>query len=302
LQRPDLANLVWTYTDATPPTQSSVSASVPVQGSNVQKTVTNIDGFGRPVTQQITDGTTNYSTVQTQYDPLGRPYKSTTPYISTQYWNTTQFDTLGRATVAILPDNSQSTFSYAASSGIATIQVTDPVLKVRKYQVDGLGRITSVWEPDPLNSNSLTLQSSYSYNVFDLLMGVTQGSQSRTYAYDELGRVTSLKTPETNQVAAQFLYNNFSLVTQRTDPRGVVTTYGYDTYNRPQSISYNVGTTGVTATPSIGFTYGANQAQFNNGRTLTKTDGVGSETYSYNNLGRLTGLQKVISGTTYPLS
>jgi RHS repeat-associated protein len=299
LQRPDSTNLTWSYLDATPPTQSSVTAGVPVQGTNVQNTVTTVDGLGRPVTQKITDGTTTYSVVATQYDPLGRPYMSSNPYTSTaQYWTTAQFDVLGRATKSILADNSQSTFSYTTN----TATVTDPAGKARKSVADGLGRMTSVFEPDPANGNSLTLQTSYTYNILDLLTGVSQGSQTRTYVYDDLGRATSVKTPETNQVAAQFQYNNFGLVTQRTDPRGVITTYGYDNLNRLTGISYNVGTTGVTATPGVGLTYDqGGSAAFALGRLTSMTDGVGSETYTYNNLGELTALQKVIGGTTYPL-
>jgi YD repeat-containing protein len=78
-----------------------------------------------------------------------------------------------------------------------------------------------------------------------------------------------------------------------------ITSYGYDTLNRLSSIGYNVGTTGVPATASVTLTHGASAAQFNNGRLITMTDGVGSENYAYNNLGQMTQLQKVISGTTY---
>jgi RHS repeat-associated protein len=302
----------WTYTDATPPTQSSVAAGVPIQGSNVQNTVTTVDGLGRPVTQKITDGTATYSIVATQYDPLGRPYMSSNPYTSTaQYWTTAQFDTLGRATKTILPDNSQTTFSYAASSSVVTATVTDPAGKARKSQVDGLGRMTSVFEPDVANSNALTQQTSYAYNVLDLLTGVTQGSQTRTYVYDDLGRVTKTTTPEAGTVCFGSVsgstcntdgYDSFSNLLKRTDARGVLTTYGYDTLNRLQSIAYTVTGTGVTATPSVNLTYGTNQAQFNNGRLITMTDGVGSENYTYNNLGQMTAFQKVINGTSYPLS
>jgi YD repeat-containing protein len=300
LQRPDSTNLTWSYSDATPPTQSSVTAGVPIQASNVQQTVTTVDGLGRSVTQKITDGTTNYSIVATQYDPLGRPYMGSNPYTSTpQYWTTAQFDVLGRPTKTILPDNYQTTFSYLTNSAT----VTDPAGKARESFADGLGRMTSVVEPDPSNGNSLTLQTSYAYNILDLLSSVTQGSQTRTYVYDDLGRATSVKTPETNQVAYQYQYNNFGLVNQRTDPRGVITTYGYDNLNRLSSASYNVGTTGVTATPSVTLTYDqGGAAAFALGRLTSMTDGIGSETYTYNNLGKMTALQKVISGTTYPLS
>jgi len=270
---------------------------VPIQGSNVQNTITTVDGLGRAVTQKLSDGTTTYSIVGTQYDPIGRAYMTSNPYTSTaQYWTTSKFDALGRPTYTVLQDNSQITFSYSTN----TATVTDPAGKARKSIADGLGRMTSIYEPDPTNENSLTLQTSYTYNVSDILTGVTQGSQTRTYAYDDLGRATSVKTPETNQAAYQYVYNSFGLVTQRTDPRGVITTYGFDNLNRLTGITYNVGTTGVTATPGVTLTYDqGGSAAYALGRLTSMTDGVGSETYAYNNLGEMTQLQKVINGTTY---
>ncbi len=151
-------------------------------------------------------------------------------------------------------------------------------------------------------------QTSFVFLVVDNLMSelVSQGSQTRTYAYDDMGRPTSVKTPEANQVAIAYQYNNFGLVTQRTDARGgggVITTYGYDTLNRLNSVSYNVGSTGVPATSTVSFSYGTSSAQNNNGRLLTMTDGVGSEAYSYDpNLPLTTQIQKIISGTTYTTS
>jgi RHS repeat-associated protein len=299
VQLPDTnhTTLTWAYTDATPPTQSSINAGVPIQASNMQQTITTLDGLGRPVTQQMLGGTTTYSIVATQYDPIGRAYMTSNPYTSTaQYWTTSQFDVLGRPTKTLLQDNSQTTFSYATNTAI----VTDPAGKARESVVDGLGRMTSVYEPDPSNGNTLSLQTSYTYNILNLLTAVSQGVQSRTYAYDDLGRATSVKTPETNQVAYQYQYTNFSLVNQRTDSRGVITTYGYDNLNRLSSISYNVGSTGVPATPGVTFTYDQGGASaFALGRLTTMADGVGSETYSYNNLGEMTQLQKIINSTTY---
>jgi len=157
--------------------------------------------------------------------------------------------------------------------------------------------LTSVFEPDVANANALTQQTSYAYNVFDRLLTVTQGVQTRSFVYDALGRLTDATTPETGHF--QYQYNSFNLLTQRTDARGVITTYGYDTLNRLTQTSYNVGSTGVPATLSVTLTYGTSSAQNNNGRLLTMTDGVGSETYSYDVLGRATQVQKVISGTTY---
>ena len=138
----------------------------------------------------------------------------------------------------------------------------------------------------------------YSYGVLDNLLNVTQGAQTRTYAYDGMGRSTDVTTPEAGHV--NFQYNAFNQVSQQTDARGVKTNLGYDTLNRLQTIGYDVsGAPGVPATPGVTYTYGTSSAQNNNGRLQQITDGLGSETYSYDLLGRATQLQKVINGITY---
>ena len=137
----------------------------------------------------------------------------------------------------------------------------------------------------------------YSYDVFNNLLQVSQGAQTRAYAYDGMGRLTDTTTPEAGHVTSQ--YNAFNQVTLRTDARGVKTNYGYDTLNRLHTLSYDVGTTGVPATPAVTYNYGTDPAQNNNGRLLNILDGLGSEAYSYDLLGRVTQVQKTINGTTY---
>jgi RHS repeat-associated protein len=306
VQRPDSTNLTWSYSDATPPTQSSVTAGVPIQGTNVQNTITTVDGLGRPITQKISDGTTTYSIVATQYDPLGRGYMTSNPYTtSALYWTKTQFDALGRPTISLLQDSSAMTFSYATN----TATITDPAGKARKSVADGLGRMTSVYEPDPTNGNSLTVQTSYAYNILDQLTSVSASPQTRTYVYDDLGRVTKTTTPEAGTLCFGSVtgttcnsdgYDSFGNLVKRTDARGVLTGYGYDNLNRLSTISYNVGTSGVAATSGVTLTYDqGGSAAFALGRLTHMADGVGSETYTYNLLGEMTQLQKLIGTTTY---
>jgi len=291
VQRPDGQHVTYTYDD----TNKTVTTTNPVQATNVVKQIVAYNGLARPIRTTLADsGGASYSIVETQYDPVGRAYKVSNPHNSTaQYWTETRFDGLGRILKTILPDTQQTTYSYSGSQ----VTATDPTGKQRKSDFDALGRLVTLYEPDVANANQLTQQTSYAYNVLGLLTGVTQGAQSRSFNYDDMGRPTSLTTPEGGTWS--YVYNNFSLVTQRTDARGVITTYGYDALNRLTQVSYNVGTTGVPATPTVTLTYGTNSAQNTNGRLLTMTDGVGSETYSYDILGRATQVQKVISGTTY---
>ena len=295
IQRPDDAHITYSYDDSA----KTVTVHSPIEGTNERREITAYDGLGRPFRRTVADGSSaTYSIVDTQYDALSRPYEVSNPYTaSAQYWTETRFDALGRPLKIILPGGSPSSNNTSYSYAGSAVTMTDPAGKLRKLDYDALGRLASATEPD--DGGSLNLQTSYTYSVLDALRIVTQGSQTRTYSYDDMGRLTSVATPETNNVATNYQYNNFNLMTQRTDPRGVITNYGYDGLNRLSQITYNVGSTGVPATPTVGFTYGTDQALNNKGRLLAMTDGLGSETYGYDILGRVTQVQKMVSGTPY---
>ena len=302
----------YTYTDS-----GTWSAKVcsPLQGTGTTCQKNIFDSQGRTVTLQLLDGNgTLYSATDTQYDSFGRAYKTSNPYqTSASNWTQSYFDSLGRLYQTKLPDNSTTTISFTDN----TATTSDPRNVQRKAVADGLGRLTSVYEPDPTNNNSLTLQTSYSYNIFGQLTQVTQGSQTRTYVYDALGRLLSSTTPEggrtcfgsvTGSACNADGYDSFDNLLKRTDARGVLTNYSYDTLNRPYQISYNVGSSGVPATATITFTYGIDSSCTVThgagciGQITTMTDGPGSENYTYNSLEQLTQLQKVLSGTTYSTS
>lgn len=142
----------------------------------------------------------------------------------------------------------------------------------------------------------------YTYSVLDELTNVNQGSQSRTFSYDGLGRLTAFAQPESGTTNYSYHTStggncspNSESICSRTDARSMVTTYAYDGLDRPTSISYNDG-----ATATIGFTYDqGGAAAFAQGRLTTMTDGLGSETYQYDLLGRMTHLSKAVSGNTY---
>ncbi|MBI3661432.1 MAG: hypothetical protein HY234_00050 [Acidobacteria bacterium] len=292
VQRPDGEHVTYAYSD----TAKTVTVSTPVQGTDrvVQKTY--FDALGRAFKQEVKNGdqSQTYSIVEARFDPLGRTYKQSNPYTGTaQYWTESRLDALGRVKTVIAPDNSQTTYAYSGS----TVTATDPTGKQRKSESDALGRLIKVSEPDVNNPADLSQHTTYAYSVLDALVTVTQGAQTRTYNYDDLGRLLNQTTPEAGTWS--YTYNEFNQVVTRTDARGVVTTYTYDTLNRIRTVSYNVGSTGVPATPSVTYNYGTGEVANNIGRLYTVTDGVGSEGYTYDLLGRATQLQKVINSTTY---
>ncbi len=296
--RPDSTQITATYDD----TNNTVRLRYPVQGTDTLNLTTTYDGLGRQIKSQVSDTASNsYSIVETQYDSLGNPYRVSTPHNATaQYWTETRFDGLGRSTKIIPPDGSATANNTSMTYAGATTTVTDPAGLQRKFETDALGRRIKTTEPDVANGNSLTQETSFTFNVFDEPLTSIQGSQTRTRVYDALGRLTSATDPESGTVG--FVYNNWNLATQVTDARNVIKAITYDTMNRLTGVSYNVSGTGVPATPAVTFTYGTSTALLNNGRLLTMTDGLGSESYSWNQLGQLTQTQKIVSGTTYTTS
>jgi RHS repeat-associated protein len=297
----------------------TVLACSPVQSTNTACQKTIADSQGRTATTQLLDGSSDlYSAADTKYDSWGRAYKVSNPYTtSAAYWTQTNTDAIGRTVKTTLQDGSVSTSSYTDNA----VTVTDPAGKQRKGISDALGRLTSVYEPDPTNGNSLTLLTSYTYNVFNQLTNVSQSVQTRSYVYDALGRLSSSTTPEAGTVCIGTYsgstcqangYDQWNNLVYRTDARYVVTNYLYDSLNRLTGITYPTVPAGVTAMPNVCeangapsnnanvcFTYGTSASSYNNGLPLSMTDATGSETYTYNALEQVTQLQKTIGTTVY---
>jgi RHS repeat-associated protein len=283
----------------------SRTSTMPIEASKSIKQKTETDGLGRTTRSITMDNSSNViSKVDTVYDSVSRVWKVSNPYTgaSPSYWTETQYDALGRALKVIPPDGTSSSNRIVYTYAGDTITAEDQTGRKRKSKGDALGRMIEVTEPDPANSDSLTLTTSYTYDPMNNLTQVSQGSQTRTYEFDGLSRKTSETTPEAGQVT--FSYNSDSLLTSRTDARGVVTTYTYDSsLNRLTQISYNVSCCStVASTNSVGYTYGTSSASNNNGRLTQMTDGPGQENYTYDSLGRMTQVQKKIYNVTYTTS
>jgi RHS repeat-associated protein len=246
--------------------------------------------MGRTIESRQYEGGANYIAVQTQYDALGRAYKTSNPFRSyageQPIWTTAGFDALSRVISVTTPDSAVVNTSYSGNA----VTVSDQTSKARKSVTDGLGRLSSVYE-DP---NGLSYQTSYSYDVLDDLATVNQGSQTRTFVYDSLKRLSSVTNPESGTLSYQ--YDNNGNVMQKTDARGVVTTFGaYDLLNRPTTKTYSDGTPGVT--------YAYDTATNGKGRLASVSSSISTYSYgSYDALGRALSWSEALGSQTYSLS
>ena len=180
--------------------------------------------------------------------------------------------------------------------------VTDPAGKTRRSRLDGLGRLVRVDEPTgsppALGAvGSPNQGTSYTYNALDNLTRVTQGAQTRTFAYDSLSRLTSAANPESGTIA--YTYDNNGNLTQRTDARGVVTAYTYDRLDRltRRSYSYTGSETAVSLeTTQVDYAYDG-CGSYSRGRLCSVTAKKGTTQVSRTAYNRYDALGRVLEST-----
>src|SRR6266498_498534 len=223
-------------------------------GDNLLKSEIVYDGLGRTVeARTYAPGPAGcsspcYSLVKTIFDAMGRTYQVSNPYWNHEspIWTTTQYDALSRVTSVTTPDGATVSTAYNG----AQVTVTDQAGKKRRSQTDAFGRLTMVTE-DP---GGLNFDTIYFYDALGNLRKVTQGAQTRWFAYDSLSRLIRVKNPEQNSNgslpaytdpvtggsgwAMAYSYDANGNLTQRIDARGIVTNYFYDGLNRNWGIDY----------------------------------------------------------------
>ncbi len=286
------------------------------------------DGLGRVTQRKTVNDPDGATLVDTLYDGSGRVLSVSNPHRAgpgpTDGLETPQYDGVDRTTRITHADgNFAQTFYGAAvtAGGGASAQLCSsatyglgvPVLSVdeagKKRQAwrDGFGRTIEVDEPDA--GGTLNISTCYKYDLLDNLKEVNQGTQTRTYTYDGLSRITA-STPAESSPAINLYYTtagnllcsgNPSGACRRTDPRGITTTYAYDALNRLTSVTYS------DTTPARSFFY--DQPTYNGltitngkGRRTGMSDGSGATGWSYDAAGRVLTERRTISGVTKNIS
>jgi RHS repeat-associated protein len=298
--------VTWTtYTPAASGTPATVEKALTFNNnSSTVDGLTTIDAFGRVGMSEnrTSPGSSGFDNI-VQY---GYGWTSKGPFMtktipSGTSGTTTQLDALGR--IATITDGGRGTTTYCYGGTSGCPSSSQDVLvtlgpapsgentKMRQYEYDGLGRLTSVCEilasggtPCGQSSAASGYRTSYAYSVLAAggsQLVVTQGAQKRTYIYDGLTRLTSETNPESGTTV--YTYDSDSSGTcpgtykgdlvKRVDNALNVTCYTYDGLHRKLSASYS----GPNTTANRYFVYDAASV---NGNSMANAKGRMAEAYT----------------------
>ena len=118
----------------------------------------------------------------------------------------------------------------------------------------------------PSTSVTGTLVTSYTYDALNHLVNVSMPragvTQTRTFTYDPVTqRLTSMTSPETGTKSplvngtTSYTYNADGTLATRTDPKGQVTKYTYDSYQRVTQVTHGPSATQIDPNQTYNYTY-----------------------------------------------
>ena len=316
----------WRPTSTTDPLTNSTTISYPSVntitsamtfngGSSTSSTELSVDGYGRPYLSQVRQGpsSSNWDTIETFYDSLGRASEQTLPYSGTAGQTTgvgspnvtTTFDVLSRPSTATDSGGGNTTYSYSDNDVLISTTVNASTQSKKQLEYDGLGRLTSVCELTSATGSGSCAQNSaqtgfwttYAYGVTASgeTLTVKQNKQSaspqtRTYSYDHLGRLISEANPESGTTTYAYdsdatCGNSAGDRVKRIDAVANTTCYAYDLVHRPTSVSYSG--TYAARTPNKTFVYDTATV---NGTAMANGKGRMVEAYTGTSASKITDL------------
>ncbi|MFH0975680.1 MAG: FG-GAP-like repeat-containing protein [Spirochaetota bacterium] len=245
------------------------------------------DGLKRKY-KTVAEGYESFNKITTyEYDPLGRLYKQSNPYMegcgdSTKYYTTFEYDAAGRISKKIYPDGAYDTISYPFETGTnrQVVKLVDRKNSTHYSRYDSRSKLRN-------RTDTGIAYMSYSYDTLGRLI-TTSGSDGKltTIAYDTLGRKTSIIDPNTGTTS--YTYSDSGHVQTQTDARGITLTYGYDELNRLISESSSDGTV------STQYYFDMSVVPNSKGRLSKVADNSGETIFSYDERGNVTGYIKSI--------
>ena len=257
------------------------------------------DASGNQLTVQDANG----HTTQTAYDDLNRPISVTDPNTITNY---TSYNAVGN--VASITDALGKITSFGYDSLNRQTSITDPLLNVTQYaydetgnrtsmtdandivtrfEYDEMGRLTAVienYQPGVTPDAQINVRTEYGYDENGNRISILDGNNHQTtFIYDELNRPVQEIDAEGNTWT--YAYDEVGNRISVTDANLAVTQYVYDDANRLTDIDY------LGSEPDVNFVYDPA------GRRTSMTDGVGSTTWTYDELNRPTAIEDPFNQT-----
>lgn len=293
---------------------------------------TEFDGFDRPVLAASSEDGQHASQAtftifaKTVYDALGRVQLVTNPYraeaATTDGWTRTTYDLAGRVKdvasfaggASTLPPDAGCASADGCTGAVVTTYsseqttVRDQANKQRRSTADGLWRLKSVEEMYEYPAAGVYASTTYDYDARGNLKTVTQGEQTRSFAYDGLSRLKSATNPEVcsqgesscDPVPVTYDYYANGSLYRKIDARGVVTAYTYDAVNRVTGRSY-MGEAGAV-TPAVSYTYDDSAVVNSKGHLTKVSSSVSTYSYTaYDAVGRVRGTSQMTDGVTYAM-
>jgi YD repeat-containing protein len=318
----------WTY----PSTNTKVSQYTTItDGAGEAFSFTQTDGLGR-VTKTATEhpgSAGGFSTVATEYDALGRPFRQSVPTETDEntdpigddaagyLYRQQTFDWKGRPLVTTNTDGTQSEAQYGGCGCAGGETVTllgenlagqNEAAKRRKQMVysDFLGRTVKAesynW-PSPYGNGLVYASTVREYNARNQVRFVKQYAGAATgtpgleteIQYDGHGRQKQIHRPEMDaDRSVSYEYNSNDTLHLATDARGVKTTYTYNNRRLITGLSFDktqaLNAASIPETGNVGFTYDAV------GNRTSMVDSSGSISYAYDQFSRLTQETQTFAG------
>lgn len=305
-------------TQMTQPTVSAGTSQTTYTYNSFGEVLTTTDPLGN-VTRNTYDSHGNLLTVATPA-PNGNTAASVTQFAYNALGELTQItDPLGHVTniaynsvglIASISDAQNNVTSYGYDSRGNRTSVTDALGHTTTFTYDMGNRLTQITYPD-----STTASFTYDYRG-RRITATDQNGKTTTYAYDDADRLTSvtdaannvttyaydtennpLGITDANNHVTNFTYDAFGRVTQTAFPSTLVETYSYDADNnligktdrKNQTINYvydalnRLTQKTYPDSTSVEYTYDLV------GKVLQVNDPTGTYSFSYDNMGRLTG-------------
>jgi RHS repeat-associated protein len=238
--------------------------------------VTDAKGHATSFTYDTTGRVTSVKNALNQSASISYNAKSLPVSVQTRKGQTISFayDSLDRLTTLTAPEGSLS-LSYDAVGNLLTANHYNGSALSLSY--DALNRVTQVGQT---LTNGFTANIGYGYDANGNRTRMTTPWGAFSYAYDALDRITSITNP--NGQTVTFNYDAASRRTSMSYPNGTKTTYAYDAGGQVTQIVHQK-TSNQTAIAFDNYTYDAD------GNRIQISDLVGTHTFAYDKLNRLTG-------------